>query len=856
MNLLRERMIAAEAKAGELLSVRKEKDQLNTALTKANSTIAQLQEQLAHHDEASQDALHELQKQFVSLQHERDQLAMDLSSSIHQIEDVSNSLLHSETENKRLQQIVDEFEHSRALRDESATLASLTKSKELDALKSQLHEVSEQKKQLVAEQVELSQRCLKTQEELGKVTADLDAAATDCMRLDTLRNQWEQKAKNMETELDLAKADRSRLQSRLNNLEKSWSDNSGNQSTLEEVARECDTLRQELILSRQKCSEQDEELRSLRKDLSGTTVYADQNASLLSKVEEMEAKLHTAVQDRVSLDKMAAEYEQRLEEICQQLESISRERDELLKERSMLEEENEEMLVQFGLLKEDMDATDAYVEQLEASRIELDQSAQNSLRELQETKRRLHDLTAGLELGNKEAQVAAEVAMDNLNREKEELFTSVQELSQRNQSMEATLKAIESEKADMTVCIATLQRQISEFTEDRLTKESRLIAVIEDLEGKNQDLCDTNHVQEKTISELQASLSRSDDIGKDADNLRLRVTTLEQSLSDAHRHVQQKDSEIHDLRDQLASAGKKPAESAELETLRRTVREMDDSAERDRSHIQELEQLSDETARELRKAKDRLLASENLASQLRNDLEARRHKEREIEELQERLTSTERRLEQANQDTNAFRAESTDLRGNLMTLEAELEDYRRSSQQPAKEPSGQSSAELQSLRQQIEMLKQHQIASSSQTGAREESIEREVHLLQQQMRQKDSEIGKLQSQLQSLDSDLSNKHKELESKQEHVDKLSSELKDLRSQSMTDRTLDLTRDEAENSEKMRQQIVALAKALERSEGQRALVIERLEGERQANADSLRRLTESVKRFYSTLSMGDT
>ena len=55
--------------------------------------------------------------------------------------------------------------------------------------------------------------------------------------------------------------------------------------------------------------------------------------------------------------------------------------------------------------------------------------------------------------------------------------------------------------------------------------------------------------------------------------------------------------------------------------------------------------------------------------------------------------------------------------------------------------------------------------------------------------------------------------------------------------------------------MRADIVALAQALERSEMGRAELIERIERERQTNADSLRRLTESVKRFYSTLSFGD-
>jgi chromosome segregation ATPase len=98
----------------------------------------------------------------------------------------------------------------------------------------------------------------------------------------------------------------------------------------------------------------------------------------------------------------------------------------------------------------------------------------------------------------------------------------------------------------------------------------------------------------------------------------------------------------------------------------------------------------------------------------------------------------------------------------------------------------------------------------------------------------------------------------LASKQEYVEKLSSELEDMRAQAdepATTRVLELTRAEAESVDQMRSHIVALAKALERSENRRAEAIERLEKERQANADSLRRLTESVKRFYSTLSFGD-
>jgi len=51
--------------------------------------------------------------------------------------------------------------------------------------------------------------------------------------------------------------------------------------------------------------------------------------------------------------------------------------------------------------------------------------------------------------------------------------------------------------------------------------------------------------------------------------------------------------------------------------------------------------------------------------------------------------------------------------------------------------------------------------------------------------------------------------------------------------------------------LRSQIVVLAQALERSELQRADALERIFSERKTNADSLRQLGESVKRFYSTV-----
>mmetsp|Transcript_3569 Transcript_3569/g.4830 ORF Transcript_3569/g.4830 Transcript_3569/m.4830 type:complete len:81 (+) Transcript_3569:1374-1616(+) len=65
----------------------------------------------------------------------------------------------------------------------------------------------------------------------------------------------------------------------------------------------------------------------------------------------------------------------------------------------------------------------------------------------------------------------------------------------------------------------------------------------------------------------------------------------------------------------------------------------------------------------------------------------------------------------------------------------------------------------------------------------------------------------------------------------------------------------SKEEAGSSDFMCKQIIVLALALEQSELKRAEALDRVMKERKSNSDSLRRLGESVKRFYSTVCCGD-
>ena len=68
-------------------------------------------------------------------------------------------------------------------------------------------------------------------------------------------------------------------------------------------------------------------------------------------------------------------------------------------------------------------------------------------------------------------------------------------------------------------------------------------------------------------------------------------------------------------------------------------------------------------------------------------------------------------------------------------------------------------------------------------------------------------------------------------------------------------LQQTKENADDVENLRSTVISLASALEVSEGRRADAIDRLLRERETYADSLRHMSNSVKRFYSTLSSSE-
>jgi chromosome segregation ATPase len=114
----------------------------------------------------------------------------------------------------------------------------------------------------------------------------------------------------------------------------------------------------------------------------------------------------------------------------------------------------------------------------------------------------------------------------------------------------------------------------------------------------------------------------------------------------------------------------------------------------------------------------------------------------------------------------------------------------------------------------------------------------------------------LKQEVESLAAELESSKAEAISKEESIYRMNSELSQLKSaQEEANIVASNLLGGAVEVNSLRSHVVSLAVALERSENKRAEALSRLLTERESNAESLRRLSESAKRYYSSVSYGN-
>ncbi|KAG7337938.1 hypothetical protein IV203_032071 [Nitzschia inconspicua] len=867
---------------------------LNSKLLKKQTEIAHLQARLKTADEEKSNQLVALRTQQVEIQKlsslsaqlertskERDSLKHDLDASEVKIKTMESDL--RDVKSKLEVQSTSLAAEVDALR-KNASMSEKEKHdfrREIDLLKEQLVE-KEVKRSHLQNQLDSLQQSYATLQSasassaLGvkKEEAKLRQLEDELRRLREQHTSQSRELVASEREVEKFKAEVSRLGVHLVQKERLEGELQQARDMTFSQSERIRSLEGDLTAFKRDLAEKDQSDSLLRQEIkakeAALSKLQNERNDLLSKIDDMTDRLTRFEAEREAFQHESVRATSMLESLQEQVDGLANERDHFKGERDMLEEENEEMLVQFGLLNEQMNETGSELERvMEELNLKSEQllSRDNAIEEmemkLRASEERAESLKTDLDVlaskNNGQADLN-EIHRQELVQENEKLRGLVEDLTADRNRLASAMERMESEKSSLIETIESLRQQVDEILSSKDSKERDLQSIIDNLTIEKNEMAMQSRTQSDELDKANEKLRRSQAFEQEFAPLQERLSELESQLSQKEMLMQQKDGAIQDLQYQLVNARSAPAESAETKSLRRTILELEAKAAVEKGQLLEMETLCDETQQELTRTIEQLQSSEDRIQELQAEVETMGELESANRSLEERLTQLEQALHTSQAGESRYRDEIQSLRQQLGSLEMELRDSSRTYEQSAKEPSGQGFAEIETLRQQIELLKRNQLESSNQAGAREEMIEREVHTLQDQMREKDSQISTLQNELQSLARDLSHSDQELASKNDHVQQLSSELEMMRLKLLepapTNNILDQAQDEAESVEEMRSHIISLAQALEKSENRRADIIERIEKERQANADSLRRMTESVKRFYSTLNFGDT
>jgi len=624
----------------------------------------------------------------------------------------------------------------------------------------------------------------------------------------------------------------------------------------------------------------------------------NENVELLSKLQNANARLNELESECEDIE----EKNLTIDQLNEELQVLVNESDALQSSMDDLVVENEDMLVQFGLLNEEMEEKEneltrlreivkghenelealrrtvmTYEEELqrkvETHQEELQRKVQTHEEELHRKETKKGELENNLQLAQQTSEryqdrlKMSEKKLNALISESEEMMKNagnvdnntkklvevntalrdkIGEMTSEQSAAAEQIQAMESHKLGLNGKVEDLQNLVDELIASFETKESKLQATIDDINLKKNEISNKSTSQESEIARLREQLEVSKGYAEECTTLRRTLAGLENKLCEQERLLLQKDAAAQDLFNQLQNEGNALVETAELDMLRQRVQDMEASIAIDKEQLREIGMKYDDTQLALTRNMEQLRSSEEITQQLQDDLHSKQDTESTNQMLESRMAQLEQELMSGRARELKYRDEAADLTLEVISLRASTEQ------------NSNLSAELLTLRRQVEALERDKDTTSSEVCAREVVMERELRALKDQMAEKDDQIASMEDKLQSINSDLSQSKIEVNAKQLSIEELTVELDKVKSIPSTPTSLgalELARGQAESIDTMRSQIIWLAQILEDSENKRAEGIENVEKERQKNADTLRRMTDTMKRFYATLNMSD-
>jgi len=491
----------------------------------------------------------------------------------------------------------------------------------------------------------------------------------------------------------------------------------------------------------------------------------------------------------------------------------------------------------------------------------------------------------------------------------------IDELRSRCSVLEKNLESIKAELAESVEeslrdkeAIEQLRRENGSLAVAKDEDANELYKKMAELENERHQLEEITKSQEASADQMKeeiASLAEERDILEaDTEELLVQLGLVQQMQGQEREayvaNLNALQGRVHELEGMNEEGeGKDDRIAALLRENAELLKQINDDAERPspevvqdlERQVGDLESLSSKQRDELNKIKSSLLEKESVIGELR--LENSTARSTDVHNGKKATKELERRLSEKDDEILGLRKEQKLVGAELSKVQAELAQERDRKQKALLE--GKNKAEvifslqsdLSQNKKEVADLKTSLLKQESQLTLSQKRLlslqvdlaskENEVHSMHKQLR----ELEENRQAVGSLSSVLAEKDRLLSDCRTEIDSLKSELEGCRTDLTTaqreaahlnDRLAEIQkakreaavdilggmscRTEAESPDVMRDKIVRLASALERSEAQRAESLDRAVRERRSNAESLRKLGESVKRFYSVVSCGDT
>ena len=612
------------------------------------------------------------------------------------------------------------------------------------------------------------------------------------------------------------------------------------------------------------------------------------------------------------LRRLKKEMEETIQGLQEQVNNIT-------SERNSLSEENEELLVQLALesqaqqrLEQQIAEYSTYLEEqkhlslrekniLEGQLTKMSDELQQLRTELEVDKNLSSTTSKNLELEVAQLQgklKESETKSEGLARDKESLESDCESYIKQVSELE---KALQSKLEDQNSIRAGMQARIESLSNECDFKEKLLT----DMRSEHQNAAE--QIQQLSFSENQYREELSG-LRQHIDSLKKQLEAQQASQSDNHvtqrlmfldgelhrltEILHERDSEINNLRHELSER------SVEVEDKKKQIEDLEHSIlAKELGAIAEEDGWADTSSTslvEMQLQEDvKVLRAE--VGKLKEEL---KHKSRTIDSLiseKERLLNSNSDVEEQLQMLNTnFSEESESQMEAIWELQdklAEEEKQRALAEAKAKELEKQvhiaisrRTNESEIENETIKSLEIQLQGAHSSIKKWEDALNDKENALEAQQSEIDNltkQLFDLRSELESTTSSITEKQNLLDdaykkiasfdsildqhtstieelkfTKQSLLQELASQEMELQRMRNAGVRMEIPKDAAESIDFMREKIIALATALERSEHQRAEAMERLSSERHASADSLRRVGENVKKLYSTFSVNNS